>query len=171
MNWKTIPHEALTEADARRIAALKDQHWTHGLASQLRWIADNTRPGDLHLLGEATDGDTSRLAAYLTLFRVKVRLDADELDALGVGCVCVDKTAQGSGMGKRLMRAAARVIRDRRQPGILLCKESLTGFYEKCGWTRLSYETATVAGAPYDKCIMTLEPMAAAASVQIDRNF
>ena len=168
MNWKTIPHEALTEADARRIAALKDQHWTHGLDSQLRWIADNTRAGDVHLLGEDAAG---RLAAYMTLFQVQARLDETALSALGVGCVCVDKTALGQGLGKKLMAAASRYIREREAPGILLCKESLVGFYSKCGWNRLSYETATVAGAPYDKCIMTQKPLPAAASVSIDRNF
>ena len=168
MNWKTIPHENLTEADARRIAQLKDQHWTHGLDSQLRWIADNTREGDLHLLGE--DG-VGRLVAYMTLFRVRVQLDEIPLSALGVGCVCVDKTALGRGLGKQLMAAASHFIRDHEEIGFLLCKESLVGFYEKCGWTRLLYETASVAGSPYDKCIMTQKPLAAAASVLIDRNF
>ena len=171
MIWRTVQHEALSLKDMVRIATLKDQHWTHGIDSQLRWMMGNTREGDIHLMGEEIVDGQPHLIAYMTLFRVKAKLDAAILDAIGVGCVCVDKTALGSGLGKQLVLEANRRIRDRGQPGLLLCQDRLAGFYEKCGWSLLSYETATVAGAPYDKCIMTLDPMKSPVSVQIDRNF
>ena len=171
MIWKTVRHEDLAAADAYRIACLKDQHWTHGADSQLRWMADNLRPGDLHLLGEEATGAAPRLLAYMTLTRLRVNVDGAEQDALGVGCVCVDKTALGSGLGKRLVLEANRFIRECEIPGVLLCKDALVPFYQKCGWSLLSCQTASVAGAPYDKRIMTLDRMPACASVDVDRNF
>lgn len=171
MTFRTVRHEDLTDLDARRIAALKDQHWTHGEASQLAWMAENVRPGDLHLMGEEPADGGVRLSAYMTLTRLQVRLDQTELDAWGVGCVCVDQTALHSGLGKQLVLEANRLIRDRQAPGFLLCKDSLVGFYQKCGWSPLSYQTASVAGVPYDKRMMTLTKTADAGFVQIDRNF
>ena len=167
MNWKVVKHKDLSIIESKRIANLKDQHWPHGLESQLLWMKVNIGMDDAHLMGEEQD----ILMAYITLTNLSVIIDDQQLDCTGVGGVCVEKAMQHSGIGSLLMQEAGKYIEERAQLGILLCKDPLVPFYEKCGWKRVQYKSASVAGINYEHNIMLLGKNCTCSNIIIDKNF
>lgn len=152
IQWKMIRHLELTESDARKIAALKDQHWPHGLESQIMWMKSNTTDDDFHLLGL---DENERLRAYLNLNDILVSIDETVLRAIGIGSVCVDKSCTHTGLGKQLMDKANKYIQSSQRSGILLCKEGVHPFYEKCDWALLKVNRAYVQNMIFNNLIMT----------------
>ena len=171
MNWRVVKHKDLSMPESMRIAHLKDQHWPHGLESQLLWMKENIGMDDAHLMGEEREIDQIVLKAYITLTSLSVTIDDQRLECIGVGGVCVDKAVQHSGMGRLLMQEVGKFIKERVQLGILLCKDPLVPFYEKYGWKRVQYKTALVAGNNYMYNIMLLDKDCVCSNIIIDRNF
>lgn len=171
MNWKIVNHKDLSMAEGLRIAYLKDQHWPYGLESQILWMRDNIEAEDTHLMGEEQHGEKIDLLAYLTFTKVKTIVDEEQNNCIGVGGVCVDKSKQRSGLGKLLLQEAARYIITQEKTGILLCKDALVPFYEKCGWKLLKYQTAFVAGMKYEHNIMLLDKDCNCSNIILDKNF
>ncbi len=167
MNWKIVKHRDLSMAEGLKIAYLKDQHWPYGLESQIQWMKDNIALDDAHLMGEEQD----ILRAYITLTNLNVVIDGQQLDCTGVGGVCVDKAMQHTGLGRILMQQAGKHINEKSQIGILLCKDTLVPFYEKCGWKLLQYRTAFVSGSNYEYNIMLLGKNCTCSNIIIDKNF
>ena len=171
MNWKIVKHRDLSMTEGLRIAYLKDQHWPYGLESQILWMRDNIEADDVHLMGEKQDGEKIDLLAYVTLTNVKTIIDEQQINCIGVGGVCVDKSKQHSGLGKLLMQEAGQYIISQGKTGILLCKDALVPFYEKCGWKLLKYQTAKIAENKYDHNIMLLYKECCCSKIIIDKNF
>lgn len=171
MNWRVVKHKDLSMAEGLRIAYLKDQYWPYGLESQILWMRDNIGLDDVHLMGEQMDGDEMVLKAYITLTNLKIEIDQQHIDFIGVGGVCVDKIIQHSGMGRLLMNEARKYINRQNKPGILLCKDTLVPFYEKCDWGLLHYQSACVAGNNYEHNIMLLDKDCTCSNIIIDKNF
>lgn len=167
MNCKIIKHENLLLEEGLKIAYLKNQHWPYGIESQILWMHNNIRRGDVHLLVE----DDSVLKAYCALVALNTVIDGVNNDCLGVGGVCVDVRFQHSGLGKSLMQEVKRYVNSLNKVGILLCKDALVNFYEKCGWNMLNYNMANIANNNYKHCIMLLEETRTCLDVLIDRNF
>lgn len=171
MNWKVVNHKDLSMAEGLRIAYLKDQHWPYGLESQILWMRDNIEMDDAHLMGEEPEGKQIALKAYITLINVNVVIDKQTYNCLGVGGVCVDKAIQHSGIGHVLMQEAGKYIKERSRLGVLLCKDVLVPFYEKCGWKLVKYQTAIVSGNHYEQNIMLLDKECVCSNIIIDKNF
>lgn len=171
MNWKVVKHKDLSMTEGLRIAYLKDQHWPYGLESQILWMKDNIAMDDVHLLGEEQDGDKVDLKAYITLTNLSVVVDGLHINCLGVGGVCVDKAMQHLGIGRLLMQEAGKYIKEEKQLGILLCKDSLVPFYKKCGWKLFRYKAALVAGKNYEHNIMLFDKDCTCSNIIIDKNF
>ena len=165
--WTCVPHGELTEPDAAQIARLKDEHWRHGMDSQLRWMQAHHAADDLHLLGRDESG---ALIAYLTLVQVKATFDGCEKRLPGVGSVCVEKSVSRRGLGKRLMQKAGEYLES---GGILLCKETLRPFYEKCGWAVAEAAETTVAGERFSHLVMLYPAKCARRydEITVDKNF
>ena len=171
MNWEYVKHKDLSKDDIIKISYLKEQHWPHGIESQILWMRNNIKANDIHLMGFLNSRTDSTLNAYMTLTNLQVSIDSIVICAIGVGCVCVEKSVMLSGMGKKLMFEANSFIIQEKKQGVLLCKDNLQGFYNKCGWHKLNYHTATVASQLYDKCIMALNIIDNCKEIDIDRNF
>lgn len=171
MNWKIVKNKDLTMAECLRIAYLKDQHWPYGLESQILWMKDNITIDDAHLMGEEQDGDKIDLKAYSTLSNLIISINGLQINCIGVGGVCVDKALQHSGVGQVLLREAEKYINKQGQMGILLCKDPLVPFYEKCGWKLVRYKTALVAGSNYEHSIMLLGKNCVCSNIIINKNF
>lgn len=171
MEWKFVKHKCLSVAEGMQIACLKDQHWQYGIKSQILWMNDNLEDNDIHLICKNTDGRDSILQAYITLTNLCVEIDGQYLECVGVGCVCVDKTCQHTGLGRLLIEKANSFIKEQKKYGILLCKDALVSFYEKCGWKRIQYESATVADNRYDHNIMLLGKACICSKIKIGKNF
>lgn len=171
MRWRIVNHSDLARSDLLRIAELKNQHWPYGIDSQIGWIKENILDGDAHLIGEdETDGEAP-IKAYITLSQLQVDIDSKHYKAIGIGGVCVDKGLMNRGLGRVLVTEANRVIQDNNCLGILLCKDGLVAFYEKCRWNLLKYRTAKVANIPFEYNIMLLEGVDTCCNITIDRNF
>lgn len=171
MRWTTVKHKDLSDADKIRIATLKNQHWPYGIDSQLLWMEENIKMDDVHLLGEVDDGIAPTLGAYITLSNLKVTIDGKCFDFIGAGGVCVDKRIQHSGFGKQLMNTADMYIREQGKPGIFLCKDAVLGFYIKCGWKILHYDSALIAGKVFEHHIMLNDRVCSCVNIAFDRNF
>ncbi len=171
MKWIIVKHEDLSDSEAVRIAELKKQYWPYSVESQLLWMADNIQKGDSHLMGEENINGETKLIAYITLTKLNVVIDHNLQEYIGVGCVCVDISLQHSGLGKALMETANQYINEREKMGILLCKNKLVGFYQKCNWHLLDYKKAYVAGAKYDHRIMHFHDDFMCDEIIIDRAF
>ncbi len=171
MKWRFVNHQNLLMAEGIRIAYLKDQHWPYGVESQILWMKKNIEMEDVHLMGEEQVSNNIVLRAYTTLSNINVELDNQNISCVGVGGVCVDKDVEHSGLGRLLLQEAEKYIINQDKLGILLCKESLTPFYQKCGWNELDYSEALVAGKKYDHSIMVLGEVSTCSNIVVDRNF
>lgn len=169
--WKFIKHKDITSRDLEIIAFLKDQHWIHGLDSQIDWIKANMKDDDYHLLGIDSTNSYNKLSAYLALCDLKIIIDDVYKSAIGLGCVCVDKSLEHKGFGKILLEEASQFIRKSNKNGVLLCKKNLIGFYEKCGWNNLDYQQAFVSDTIFNNNIMILGSAAKCTQIKIDRIF
>lgn len=171
MIWKAIKHNELSNEERMQIAELKNQHWPYGIESQLSWMDANIQLNDVHLLGVEQTGNGEKLRAYSTITALKVCIDGKHDEFLGVGGVCIDKNLQHSGIGRLLLNVTGEYIERQDKQGILLCKETLQGFYKKCGWKLLDYEMAMVANRKYEQKIMLSMSKCSCNEIVIDRNF
>lgn len=144
-------HCELSEKEWNDIAFLKDQHWPHGTESQKAWIARNFEDDDVHLLLYQAD----EAVAYASLNVICCMIDSRKENVLGLGGVCVAKTHQKQGLGKKIVECANEYITMSQQPGLLLCHKELTGFYNLCGWEMVNYERAFVAEAVFEHFVMS----------------
>ena len=134
MIWKIVKHRDLSKEECLRIASLKDQHWQHGVESQIQWMKDNIEMDDIHLMGEELEAGIISLKAYMALINLTVQIDDQFVDCFGVGNVCVNKDSQHMGLGRTLLKEAEQYIKSHHKLGILLCKDALIPFYENNGW-------------------------------------
>ncbi len=169
MNWRFIAHKDLTTAEEICIAKLKDQHWKYGFKSQIRWMKENIRPDDLHLVGEVEINGKIKIQAYSTLSNIRVIIDGKTYKFIGIGNVCVEKDVQHSGIGMQLMDVVGKYLDE--ENGILLCKDALVNFYEKNGWKFVYYQQATVGERDYKNQIMLFKRDCKCKSIIISRNF
>ena len=168
--WKFVKHNDVRE-ELSIIANIKDQHWTHGILSQIDWIHKNIDSEDIHLMG--FDNDSSELVAYMAIMNVEAIISNLSFSFLGFSNVCVDKRFTKEGIGSRLVTQANKYIIENNKTGILLCRDSLVGFYEKNGWNLLVYKEAYIKDSPYEKNVMLFnEPsMPNGCSIRISKNF
>ena len=150
MEFVICTHRELTRPQLEAIAALKDQHWPHGIPSQISWILANFEVDDVHIILY----NEERALAYASLNAIVCTVDGREIPLWGLGGVCVDRKSQKQGLGKMLVDRAVAWLDT--APGLLLCHRELTGFYGRCGWETVNFAAATVAGKPFDHCIMSL---------------
>ena len=171
MIWRFIHHSELARQEITKIAELKNQHWQYGITSQISWMNENIGNNDVHLVGEQELEGRVVINAYATLVKLQIKIDEMEYDAIGVGGVCVDRHIQGGGVGKQLILKANYFIRQHNCIGILLCRDKLIRFYEKCQWKIIAFKEAKVANLNYKYNIMTLNDIKQCDIITIDKNF
>lgn len=168
--WKFIVHKDMRD-ELIQIAALKDQHWTHGIASQIMWMEENIHSEDVHLVG--INNDSNEIIAYMALMNVNVIINNLSFAFLGLSNVCVDNRFAREGIGSQLVNQANRYIVENQKNGILLCKDSLIAFYNKNGWSLLKYKEAYIMDDSYNKNVMLFNvPLIPEdCSITISKNF
>ncbi len=168
LQWIIVKNADLTLETRNSIAKLKNQHWPYGIESQKDWMDKNIQADDYHLLGLDEKGI---LRSYLTIVQVNVKFAEKEDKALGLGGVCVDKSIEHCGFGKKLVLIANNFIQSEGKVGLLLCKENLVEFYEKCKWVVVDCERAYVDGHIFAYKVMTYLHSLKCDCISIDRNF
>ena len=163
-----LRHGDLNFESEKDIIAIKQEHWNHSKDSQKKWLHSNLKNDDMHLL-LYVDG---QLSAYLNLVNIAVCIDEKKIDALGIGNVCVDKCRIRKGYGRKIVQRANEIIIEKNKIGILLCKESLEGFYSRLDWQKIRCNDVSVADKDFDKTIMLFNSsITQIAELSIDRNF
>jgi len=131
-NINLIPHKDIGSHNLKKIVGLKMQHWKYSFEEQIKWIENNLKENDYHLL--LTDNDTSNLIAYMNLVSLVVNYNSSSHQYFGIGNVCVDKNVNIKGLGLLIMQISTFILKQHNIPGILLCKKELIPFYLKTGW-------------------------------------
>lgn len=144
-------HSELSENELIDIAGLKDQHWPHGLASQKNWIDLNFEDSDIHIILYKEEIPV----AYASLNTICCTIDSQKETLQGLGGVCVSKSCQKQGLGKKVVECANAYIDEGQYAGLLLCHKELTGFYDRCGWETAVCKAVTVAGKTFEHFVMS----------------
>jgi GNAT superfamily N-acetyltransferase len=105
---------------------------------------DLERPRSLILIAEDTTTDRLLACAHL-------EVEDDAPDAAYFGMFSVDPTAQGGGIGKRVLVEAERLAREtlactRMRMTVIDCRDELIAYYERRGYVR----TGVTLPFPYD---------------------
>ncbi len=132
MKFEFVKHRECSNEDLNDICKLKKQHWDYPIHAQKKWLDENIKDSDVHLLVRNKEGF---LIAYLSLVDIEVYHQDYSINMLGVGSVCVDKLHVGHYLGLLLMNLVDFYLKKNKKQGILLCSDSLVDFYSKCGWS------------------------------------
>lgn len=130
MIFKFIKHSDCNSKQLLQIGELKQQHWYYPLASQIEWMNKNLKNDDIHLIIQ----NETEFLAYLSLRTVNVILeDNDNFEIIGLGNVCTNIAYKGTGLGYAIIKLAEYFVLKEKSNFILLCKNNVKKFYEKCG--------------------------------------
>jgi len=128
---KLIKHEFITEQDIKDIIFIKSKQWDFDSYSQRKWILENIKETDLHLILTLDNKNI----AYLNLIDIDLKVNNINKQGLGVGNVCAIEKRKGYGF--ELMKQAIDFIRGEGRIGLLFCKDPLVKFYKSLGWQLL----------------------------------
>lgn len=94
-------------------------------------------PPDFRLLSRDLTG---RLIGHLALARRLIKIDTQSVLIGGIGSVAIFPEMQGQGVGQELLTTLKSIL-ERDVPvdfGFLQCRDAVTGFYERSGFTRIN---------------------------------
>lgn len=128
MNLQIIKHKDIFYRDILRAISIKTIAWPHPIESQVKWIADNMQPEDMHVFLS----DNGKDVAYMTLSPVEGIINKKTEPLLGIGCVCT--AVKGMGYGNCLMQEVNRYLEKNNFKGLLFCREGVVRFYQINGW-------------------------------------
>ena len=146
-----VRHENISGELIDEIVSLKNEVWHYPRESHLTWISDNIRPNDIHLIlrnGQQTVG-------YMNLVELCTNIPGYENNSWGVGNVCIHPEFQGQSYGHLLMSLTNHFIFKYKALGILICRDRLVGFYEKCGWHKFYGKCMTTTNVQVENNILT----------------
>lgn len=131
MKFEFIKHSNCNPNNITEICKIKNQYWVYSIEEQKKWLNNNISKDDFHVL---LYEDTNKLVGYLSLVLINVKFEDHVEEMYGVGSVCVDENNRGEKLGYLLMKLVDFFLYKKNKKGILLCKNSLVEFYEKCNW-------------------------------------
>ena len=130
-NFKIMKHKDVSQEIINQIINIKSINWHYPYESHVKWIEENLKYSDLHLLLNKRDD----LVGYLNLITIRFEIDGDVYHGYGVGNVCV--TEKGKRYGVTLIETANRFISDNNKIGLLFCESELVSFYGRNNWKRI----------------------------------
>jgi len=133
MEVKYIKHGECPYNLLYKIGSLKKQYWDYPIKEQIEWFNNNIGNEDIHLCLL----EKGKLIAYTSILQVEYKLsDGIDRNASGIGSVCVDKSFLNKQFGFLIIQLATFYIRQQAVLGLLICKDVLVSFYEKCNWIK-----------------------------------
>lgn len=126
----SIQHNTISDDMLNEVIQIKSVAWDFSVDSQFKWIEDNLKENDLHILLKV-EGE---FVAYLNLIDISVILDDIPIKGWGVGNVCAK--IRGKGYGQLLMRKTNDLILESGRIGLLFCKNELVDFYAGYSWNK-----------------------------------
>jgi predicted GNAT family N-acyltransferase len=149
--FELVKNKDLSFKNLKKVADLKCQHWKYSIDEQVKWIKENIKDNDSHLL---LLENTSTLIGYMNLVKIVVKSDLGEKAAFGIGNVCISKNVRKKGNGILLMQMSIFILNNFESLGILLCKPELNQFYQKSGWFLFNGNTE-IGGASFKNSVFT----------------
>ncbi|GAA2858920.1 GNAT family N-acetyltransferase [Paenarthrobacter ilicis] len=128
-------HEDLTAGELEALQELFDAEYLREFGP---WNPDQPygySPADVHVVTFRGQFPVAHVGfQYRT-----IAVGADEVTVAGTGGVLVSAASRGSGLGRRAMLHAQKVMREETQTdfGFLGCREEVVPFYEAAGWVRV----------------------------------
>lgn len=122
-------HANIPGIQLQDICELKAIRWDYPLEEHLRWMHNNIKADDYHLM----INQDKKMVAYANLIDTFAFVNGEVTDFKGIGNVCTIKS--GEGYGNLLMDAINKSLFEHNWKGILLCKDNLIAYYQKFGWT------------------------------------
>lgn len=135
-----IRHREATSENIDRAINLKQKAWPYPKESQIKWIQDSLREEDYHvfLLRDGYD------VAYLNMVSVNCIINGASMRCAGIGNVC----SFVIGGGRALLLHINMYLIKNNLTGLLFCKNTVVGFYQKCDWKLISQEQTALQGFP-----------------------
>lgn len=135
---KIIRHSDIDEKTVLHIIALKRQHWNYSCDSQLNWLSTHLSGNDTHVCM----GSNDHLIAYMNAVELKIIADGETGSACGIGNICVDRSHSKMGWGLSLLSFYHCILKESGRKGILLCRDELVDYYNKCNWKPIDKSVA-----------------------------
>lgn len=132
MEFAFIKHSELTASQLVEVISIKSSVWNYTVDEHKKWIESNIDRNDYHLL----ISDNNQIVAYLNLVDVTIMTNSQELSAWGIGNVCVSPNRQGQNIGLLLMKLVDYFLATTKRIGILICRDKVAPFYERCHWNK-----------------------------------
>lgn len=126
----SVQHNSISNDLLNEVIRIKSVAWDFPVDSQIKWIEENLKETDLHILLKVG----GEFVAYLNLIDVSLFVDDVPIKAWGVGNVCAK--IKGKGYGQLLMRKTNDLILENERIGLLFCKKELDRFYSSCSWIK-----------------------------------
>ncbi len=157
MEFEFVQHEHISPKQLAEIIDIKGSVWNYSVESHKSWITRNIFSDDYHLILR----ENNRAIAYLNLVDLSIIFGTMQIQAWGIGNVCVTPKSQGKNYGLLLMKLTDYFFAQTKRIGVLICKDSVCAFYKRCNWheykgnvfipdgTRLSYNF--FASQPFER--------------------
>lgn len=157
MQFKFCRHSQISQQELEKIVDLKKTHWNYSSDEHLNWIEQNLKTEDIHVLMF----EKEKLVAYLNLVNTEVLINVNVQAIIGIGNVC--SAEKGKGYGSKLIKEVNQYLFQQKKQGMLLCKDSLVGFYKKYAWilvdkiltTRGAYGNISIMLFNYEDAIIS----------------
>lgn len=133
-----IPHSDISGDILNEVIRLKSICWPYSYDDQLKWMHENLKGSDIHVLLSLDD----RHVGYLNLIEINVVINGKTVSGLGVGNVCSE--IRGNGWGTELMLRTNNILRKYRKTGLLFCRNRLVNFYGMCKWKKIDSSKMSV---------------------------
>jgi len=133
--YRLIAENDLTPDDHQRISDLLVKAFPRHAHVFKTVSYDYTQP-EYRLWMEDEQGT---IIVHLDLAHRLIDVDGIDVPTIGIGEVATHPDYQGQGLGRMLMDKLKVILREQftADYGILLCGESVAGYYERVGWHRL----------------------------------
>jgi len=127
-NTKKLSKETIID-----ICKIKDEHWSFGLKSQLKYFKKNIKSFDIHNLMYKNN----ELVGY-TVFRIrKIFLRGEYKKYLLLDSIIIKKNYRKKNYGRLLMRYNNKFIRNKKMLSILFSTKNRSNFFRKYLWKML----------------------------------
>lgn len=126
-----IINSKITPEMLERICKLKAISWSYSIEEQKKWIKSNLKPNDIHFLLTQDNIDI----AYFNLVEITIRINGEDIGALGVGNLCTIERRKG--YGRQIMKLANKYIEGNNKIGLFFCRKELVKFFSSLQWSEV----------------------------------
>lgn len=134
MEFEFVKHDELSTSSLEEIISIKGSIWNYPVESHKDWISKNIYPEDYHLIVRKDN----KCIAYLNIINLTITTQHESFSVWGIGNVCVRPESQGKDYGLLLLKLVDFFLASTHRAGVLICRDHVALFYERCNWHKYS---------------------------------